>query len=187
MADARRQVAHAPVVVRRFARKANQEIPQRRDADLLAPLEELDVLQSGHALLHQLQDRVAEALDAGLDRRHARLAQQADLILLQVRLGLVEERHVEAAPGELRQQRFEVFEIEDVVDDLDVATRMRLREVGQLVECPRRRLAPVRHRRAVETAEGAVHPLAPPAAARRFDEHARLPHAPSFVPANWAK
>jgi hypothetical protein len=145
------------------------------DADLLAPFQQLDVLQSADALLHLLQHLRAEALDARLNGQHAGVAQQPHLFLLQVRLRLVEQRDVQLCLRQFRQQRLEVLQVEDVVDDLDVAARIRRRQVFQLGERARRRLAAERHRRAVEAAEGAVHPLAPPAAAGGFDEHARLP------------
>src|ERR1019366_8053830 len=94
-----------------------------------------------------------------------------------VRLGFVKKLDGELARRQLRQQRLEVLEVEDVIDYLDVAAGMRVRQVQQLRQRPRRRLAAIRHGRAVEAAEGAVHALAPPAAARGLDEDARLPAA----------
>src|SRR4029077_17594782 len=69
----------------------------------------------------------------------------------------------------------EVLEVEDIVDHLNVGAGIRRGEMRQLGERSRRRLAAIGHRRAVEAAERAVHPFAPPAAARGFDEDARLP------------
>ena len=175
VAQLRGELRHPVVIVWRFARESEEHVPQRLDAEFLAPLQQLNVLQARDAFLHLLQHVVAEALDAGLDDRDAGVAQQPDLIFLEVRFRLVEQRDLQLPLGQHRQQRSEVLEIENVVDDLDVAAGVSGRQVRQLVECPRGRFAAIRHRLAVEAAERAVHPLAPPAAARRFDVHARLP------------
>ena len=55
-------------------------------------------------------------------------------------------------------------------------------QVQQFRERPGRRLAAVGHGRAVEAAERAMHPLAPPAPARSLDEHARLPVTAEAAP-----
>ena len=65
------------------------------DVELRAPAQQLDVLQAGHALVHQLQHLVAEALDARLDVLDPGAAQLAQLLVAQVRLDLVEELQIE--------------------------------------------------------------------------------------------
>ena len=171
----RHQAGHSRVLVRRLAGESPDEVPERRDAELLAPFQELDVVQSGHALAHQLENRIAEAFDARLDAADTGGVQHPDLIALEIALGLVEQVEIELAPRQLGHQRLEVGEVEDVVHDLHVRPRVARRQRRHLVERARRRFAAERHGRAVQAAEGAVHPLAPPASARRFDERARLP------------
>src|SRR5205814_3918991 len=107
--------------------------------------------------------------------RDARVAKRPHLFLLQVRLRLVEQLDLETARREGGQEVVEVAHVEDVVDNLDLAARMLRHDRRQFLERALARLAPVRHRLTVEAAERAVLLLAPPAAARRFEEQARLP------------
>src|SRR5438270_109876 len=53
-----------------LAREPVDEIPERRDSQLLAPTQEPDVLEAGAPLAHEAQDLVAEALDARLEHPH---------------------------------------------------------------------------------------------------------------------
>ena len=169
------QLGHARVLFGRLARKPEQQIPVRPDSQLFAPFHELDVLESGDALPHQRQHGVAQALDPRLNRPDSRLAEQANLILLEARLRLVEQIELRLARGEFREDRLEVLQIQDIVDDGDVASGVALSERHQLVDGASRRFAAVAHRGAVQAAERAVHPLAPPASARRFEKQRRLP------------
>ena len=130
-------------------------------------------MQRAHALAHQLQHVVDEALDPGLQLGDPRPLEQPDLVLPQIGLRLVEEVHAQLPLGQQGHEVLEVGEVQDVVRDLDVAARMALHELRQLLDGPRRRLAAVGHGAAVEPAERAVHPLAPPAAARALEEQAR--------------
>src|SRR6185437_11068944 len=130
---------------------------------------ELNVLQPGDALSHQLQHRVAEALDAGLNLADARRAKQPYLFLLQIRLRFVEQADAQATRRKLREKVLEVPHVQDVVDDPDVTARILRDEQGQFVQRATRRLAAKGHGRAVQAAKRTVHTLAPPAAARCFE------------------
>jgi len=59
--------------------------------EFAAPAQQLDVLKGSGPLLHQAEDRIAEALDAGLNPAHAAFPKSRKLLEPQVRLGLVEE------------------------------------------------------------------------------------------------
>src|SRR4029453_18392110 len=121
MHEMRYQARHALVLCGRFTWKPPNQVPQRRYPELLAPFQHLNVVQCGDALAHQLQDVVAEALDAWLDPPDAGGPQQLDLVAFEIALRLVEQAEIDLSRGELRQQRLEVLEVEDVVGDLDVA------------------------------------------------------------------
>src|SRR4051812_29313732 len=103
MCDLRDQRGHALVLFDRLARKSPDDVPERLDAKLFAPLQKLDVLQSAVAFAHQRQDRIAEALDARLQHRDAGVAQQLQLIFPDARrLHLVEQLDVQLSRREFR-------------------------------------------------------------------------------------
>ena len=118
----------------------------------------------------------AQALDAWLDRQHARVTQQLDLVLREVGLGLVEQRQAELPLAESRQQVAEVAHVEDVVDGHHVPRRIAPPELVELGHHPIRALAAEVHRRAVQAAERAVRLGSPPAAPRRLDQQRRVQH-----------
>src|SRR5207249_11627881 len=78
------EARHSEVLVRRLSRKAPEHVPTRLEAEFLAPLQQLDVLQRTDSLAHQLEDRIAEALDAGLDAPDAGVAKAPQLTLPEV-------------------------------------------------------------------------------------------------------
>src|SRR5215212_1621625 len=67
MDQRRDEAGHAPVLIRLLTGEAEQNIPERVDAKLCAPLQYPDVLECGNALVHQLEDRRAEALQPRLE------------------------------------------------------------------------------------------------------------------------
>ena len=94
-----------------------------------------------------------------------------ELVVAQVGLHFVEELQLQSALGQARKQRVDVAHVEDVVDAADAAGAVGPAQPRDLLERPLRRLRAERHRLAVQSAEGAVVLRAPPAAARRFDDH----------------
>jgi len=67
---------HARIFLRRLARKPVDHVPEDAEAVLRAPFEETHVLERGHSLPHEAQDRRAEALDPRLDAVNARLTEK---------------------------------------------------------------------------------------------------------------
>ena len=167
------QVSRLVVVALGFAGEAVQEVPDGLHAVLAAPLEQLDVLETGRPLSHRGEHVVAQALDSGLDRVDARRAQRANVLRRQVCLHLPEELDVEVGVLEHRQHALEVAHVEDVVDDPKSLHAVTAAELRDLLDDPLRRLAPECHRPAVEATEGAVRAFPPPAASRRLEDHLR--------------
>src|SRR6266404_1170968 len=73
--DGWEQFQHVPVVIARLSWETVEQIPVRHNVIFLAPLQQLDVLQRGGSLTHQLQHMIAHALDAGLDAVYSSVAQ----------------------------------------------------------------------------------------------------------------
>src|SRR4029077_16463483 len=71
MTQLRDQPRRLGIIVWIFPRETAEDVPGHLDAELLAPAQQLDVLQAGAALLHQFEHAVGEAFDAGLDLRQA--------------------------------------------------------------------------------------------------------------------
>ena len=175
VSEERDQPRHPVVLFRRLPGETPDQIPARVDAQLFAPLQELDILQRSHTLAHQLEDGITEALDPGLDVTDARVPQHSQLRLLEVRLHLVKQGGAGRAASQLRHEILEVGHVQDVVGHGDVATGVTLAQASQLVERSAGGLAAKGHRLAVESAERAMHPFAPPTAPRGLEEYARLP------------
>ena len=134
MREQRQEVRHRAVLLGRLTGKSPQQVPHRRHAQLLAPLEELNVVQTPLALAHDVEHARAEALDARLDDADARVAQQPHLRLLEIGLHFVEQLEVEPARRKRGHEVFEVAVVEDVIHDRDRMTRVAVRESDQLVE-----------------------------------------------------
>jgi hypothetical protein len=111
-----RQELGRTVLVGILARESGQQVPRRHDPRFLAPPQQLDVLESGAAFLHQPEDLVAEALDPRLHRLDAAGAHHRQLILAEIGLHLVEQLQIEAAPLQRREQDRGQPQVEDVVD-----------------------------------------------------------------------
>src|SRR5262249_50690355 len=101
-ADRRREVeeplhtlCHHGVGARTLSWSSDDHVPIHGDPELLAPLEQLDVVDRPHALAHQLEDLAIEALDAWLDPAHACSREALDGGSLHVGLDLVEQRPAE--------------------------------------------------------------------------------------------
>ena len=86
------------VVLERLAGKAGQQVPRDLDPVVVRPLQQADVLEHRRALAHELEDVRAQALDPGLDDTDPGPRERAQLLSLQVRLDLVEDRVVDARP-----------------------------------------------------------------------------------------
>src|SRR5262249_33209261 len=150
--------------------EAREDVPRALDADFLAPPHQLNVLKAGHALVHQLQHVVAEALDARLNLPHAATVHLHQLLVPQIRFHLVEQLQPQTAGREPGKQGVDVAHVEDVVDASNPGHAVLPAERRDFHERAIGALAAERHRLAVETAERAVVLGAPPAAARGFDD-----------------
>jgi len=69
--DGFHDLLHATVLIGVLAREPVEDVVVRTNAHLPAPLEHLEVLHRGGALVHDLQHLRAETLDAGLQRGDA--------------------------------------------------------------------------------------------------------------------
>jgi hypothetical protein len=110
-----------------------------------------------------------ERLDPWLYVGHPGLGEESELLAAEVGLDLVEEVVVGSARHDGRKERREVAPVDDVVHGLETEGAIPARKFCQFVEHPLRRLAPERHGRTVEAAEGAVVASTPPASAGRFE------------------
>ena len=127
MTQTRHELDHAVVFLERLVGKAVDEVPNHAHAIFTRPLEQPDVVQRADALIHQLENRRAEALDAGLDDHDAGVEEQLDVLFFEVRLRLVEEEEVASARAGVAQngeQRLEIAQVQDIVDGLELRTMM---------------------------------------------------------------
>ena len=167
MPQKRHERRRAPVGFIGLAGEAVEIVPVRHDVQFGAPFEQADVLQRRHALAHQLQDVGLQAFDARLDRVEPRRLVEPQLILGQVRLGLVEDVEIEPEVGKRGQEILEIGMRDDVVG------RRHPRRMGavardemlKLVDRPLRALVAEIDALAVEPAKGAMVLLPPPAPA----------------------
>src|SRR5262245_43033557 len=109
-----------------------------------------------------------------MDVVDAGLAEQLQLVLSEIGLGLVEEAEIVTPVAQGRQDVAEISHVDDVVDGLEVEPAVALHESLDFLEDARRTLAAKGHARTVEPAERAVRLGAPPAAARGLERQPRL-------------
>ncbi len=82
------------VVVWHLLRKSIQDVVTHVNAELMAPFQELNILNGRHAFAHQLQEARVEALDAGLDTHDTSLGHELQLVPSQVRLHRIKDAEV---------------------------------------------------------------------------------------------
>ena len=166
--DGGQQLESLLVVLRALTGKAVHHVPHVPDAVCRAPLQEPDVLEDGGALVHAAQDRIAEALDPGLqpDAGGSGLPHPA---LLDARAHFERHDRGKGMRGELGQDVTEKARGHDVVDDVQPATRPALDQLAHLAQRAPWRLGTIRSLRAAEAAEQARLARRPPAAARGLD------------------
>src|SRR4029077_3164318 len=124
----RHELSHAVVLRNRLIRKSVQDIPGRSDPQLVAPAQQLDVLQPGTPFAHDLEHTVAQALDPRLHGADTRLAHNPELVEPQVGLDFVEQVELAAAPDQLRKQRADVTRVENVIHEIHTPQAVSLRE-----------------------------------------------------------
>lgn len=95
MEQCRQQLEHRFVVCLGFSRESHQQVVVRRDAKLLEPFQELDVLRAGRALAHQAEHVIRKTLDPRLDPSDAGGREGGGVIARDVRLDLIEEPQIE--------------------------------------------------------------------------------------------